>query len=191
MTTGTGGRPLRADAQRNRDRLLDAAREAFRNDDAEVSLEGIARAAGVGIGTLYRNFPTRFELLMSLYEEDLDRLLAASQDTSVPAATALEAWVEHLLEFTATKRALVQEMLEATTESPALADVRSRIWAAAEMLVTRGQRDGDIRTDIDHDDFLRLVCGINASRTPPSREQASRLAAVVLNGIRPQRSAHP
>src|SRR5215210_7010923 len=104
MTT-VSARPLRADAQRNRDKLLAAATEAFAADGEEVALETVAARAGVGIGTLFRHFPNRDALVVAAYEHEVDALCAAAADLleSQPADAALRAWAEHFADYIATK----------------------------------------------------------------------------------------
>jgi AcrR family transcriptional regulator len=106
------GKPLRADAQRNRDKVLGAAREAFTENGASTSLEAIARRAGVGIGTLYRHFPTRQALLEAVYVDEVEQLArAAGEMSAMEPWPALEAWLVRLGAYLVTKHALAGELL--------------------------------------------------------------------------------
>src|SRR6478609_7339898 len=151
-------RPMRADAQRNHERLLLAAREVLRESGAEASLEEIARRAGVGIGTLYRRFPTRLSLLEAVYREDVDALAVKTGrlvETEQPWE-ALEAWVWVLLDYAATKRALFQELVDAVgRDSELLTHSRETVNDAAAAVLHNAQRAGVARTDVEPSDLLR------------------------------------
>ncbi len=185
-STETSGRPLRADARRNYEALVDAARTAFRESEADTSLEEIARRAGVGIGTLYRHFPTRLALLEGVYRDEVDELERKSHDllTAEDAGAALHTWLEIFLDYAATKRALFHELVEAVgRDSDLLTHSRAVIEGSAESVLSRAQAAGDVRTDIDVSDMLRLVggCTMMPGSTP---EQRDRLLGVVHDGLR-------
>lgn len=177
-------RPLRADARRNRDKVLRAARAAYAADPDQVSLEAIARDAGVGIGTLYRHFPSRHDLLVALYQNDVDQLTASSEDTSQPPWEALVAWIDQFMEFGVTKRALLAEMAESDSdESQAMLTCKAQFKQAAATVLQRAQDAGVVRTDVAPQDVTRLVGGVSVSHGVPL-EDARRLARIVLDGIR-------
>lgn len=177
-------RPLRADAKRNRDKVLAAARTAFADDGADASLESIARTAEVGIGTLYRHFPTRLDLLAALYQDDLDCLTAASEDTSRSPWDGLVAWIDLFLEFGSTKRALLAELADSQSDSSAFQSCRDQLLEAAERVMQRAKDAGEVRQDVGRVDVTRLVGGVSLSRGVPL-EDGKRLARIVLAGIRP------
>ncbi|KIQ65416.1 TetR family transcriptional regulator [Kitasatospora griseola] len=177
-------RPRRADAARNFDALLTAAREAFAEHGAEASLEDIARRAGVGIGTLYRNFPTRRHLFEAVYAnevDDLGRVAAALADR--PSWDALTAWLSRFVDYAMTKRA-IREALQGEETAVFLACRRS-MYDAGTPLLERAQQDGAVRADMDMDDLLRMVSGI-ASVAFPDEEQRAKVLAIALDGIRPR-----
>ncbi|MFY9915411.1 MAG: helix-turn-helix domain-containing protein [Nocardioidaceae bacterium] len=185
-STETSGRRLRADAQRNYDALVEAARAAFRESEADTSLEEIARRAGVGIGTLYRHFPTRLALLEGVYRDEVDELERRSRDLSTveDAGAALHRWLEVFLDYAATKRVLFQELVDAIgRDSELLTHSRDVMTRSAESVLTRAQQAGEVRTDIDVNDMLRLVggCTMMPGSTP---EQRDRILGVVHDGLR-------
>ena len=179
-------RPMRADAQRNLERLLLAAREVLRESGAEASLEEIARRAGVGIGTLYRRFPTRLSLLEAVYREDVDSLGAQAQrlvEDEEPWV-ALEKWVWVLLDYVATKRALFQALVDAVgRDSELLTHSRQAVNDAAAEVLHHAQDTGVARKDVEPSDLLRLVggCTMMGELDPAQQE---RVVSIVLGGIR-------
>src|SRR5262245_39082434 len=154
-TTETGAetlitRPKRADARRNYEKVLAAAREAFAEGGESMALEEIARRAGVGIGTLYRHFPNRQALLEALYVDEVEEMCrsAAELDASDPWE-ALNGWLERFIGYLATKRALAAELLNYLDEDAALFQVcRSSLWEAGEPLLKRAQDAGVVRPDV-------------------------------------------
>ena len=185
-----GPRPMRADAQRNYARLLDAARAAFLERGADdVSLEEIARRAGVGIGTLYRHFPTRQALLEAVYRDQVDTLSARAEEllrTESPEE-ALAEWMRALLEFSSTKRSMTSALLATLgTDSELLSACVTVIRTAAESLLARAQQAGVVRPDADAGDLMRLVHAVNiATEKAPDPGQADRMLALILDGLRP------
>jgi AcrR family transcriptional regulator len=184
-TVGTG-RPMRADARRNYDLLVSAAREAFRESDSDTSLEQIAKRAGVGIGTLYRHFPTRLALLEAVYRDEVDvlgvngeRLLTSSEPWE-----GLVTWLELFLSYATTKRALFHELVSAIgKDSDLLTHSRAVIQDSALAALTRAQDAGVARRDVEAGDLLRLVGG--CSMMPGlTDEQQDRMLKVVLAGLR-------
>jgi AcrR family transcriptional regulator len=190
---GTGEpRSMRADAQRNYARLLSAASAAFTEHGADdVSLEEIARRAGVGIGTLYRHFPTRQALLEAVYRDQVEMLRARADELleSGTPADALAAWLRALMTFMSTKRSLTTVMLATLSKESELMTACSKVMKdSAEALVARAQAAGVIRMDVTSTDLIRLLHGVSIAteRQPTDPEQANRLFALVLDGLRPQ-----
>jgi len=175
-------RPHRADARRNFDALLAAADAAFTELGAEVSMEEIAKRAGVGVATLYRNFPTRADLIECVYMVSVDELVGYghSLDHTEPHA-ALVDWLRHFVTHLATKHVLSPVL---TRESRAYQPSRDAIYAIADPLFTRAQQAGTIRTDVDADDVMRLIFAATAGayRDDAQRERA---VQIILDGIRP------
>ncbi|WP_371483757.1 TetR/AcrR family transcriptional regulator [Kitasatospora sp. NBC_00315] len=175
-------RPRRADAARNFDALLAAAREAFAEHGADASLEDIARRAGVGIGTLYRNFPTRRHLFETVYANEVNDLsLVAEELSGEPPWQALTGWLRRFVAYTLTKRA-IREALEGE-ESDVFLACRQSMYDAAEPLLSRAQESGEVRQDMSVDDLLRLVSGIS-SVAFPDEEQRDRVLGIALDGVR-------
>src|SRR5438270_14013303 len=141
-------RPMRADARRNYEKLVAVARAAFAADGTSVPLEDIADRAGVGIGTLYRHFPTRQALLEAVYIDEVEAMARAADDLSVlPPWEALSRWLHQFVGFAATKRALNEALLEADPDSDVLLTCRTAITRAGTAVVERAQRSGVVRTD--------------------------------------------
>ena len=187
-------RPMRADAQRNYARLLDAASAAFVAHGADdVSLEEIARLAGVGIGTLYRHFPTRQALLEAVYTDQVESLSARAEElreTESPA-DALADWMRALVKFSSTKRNMTTALLATLgTDSELLSSCAKQIKGAAEVLLARAQQAGVVRPDADATDLIRLVHAVNiATEKAPDPGQADRMLALILDGLCPQHGA--
>jgi AcrR family transcriptional regulator len=174
-------RPQRADARRNFDALLAAARDAFATKGVEASLEDIARQAGVGIGTLYRNFPTRQDLLDTVYLGEIEELcLAAEKVADQPPWEALTAWLQQFVRYAATKRAIFESL---NREAPRFQAAREAMYAAGRPLFEQAQKSGDARPDVDFDDVLRMVSGLTAAAYVDDA-QRDRVLAIALDGIR-------
>ncbi|MFE0452934.1 TetR/AcrR family transcriptional regulator [Streptomyces sp. NPDC058914] len=177
-------RPHRKDAARNYDALLAAAREAFTENGSEASLEDVARRAGVGIGTLYRNFPTRRALFESVYADEVNALCQAALDLADREPwEALTAWLERFAGYMVTKRA-VREALD--EQSEIFDACRVSMYAAGGPLFERAQAAGAARTDMDFGDLLRMVAGITAT-TFVDDAQRDRVLAIALDGVRATR----
>ncbi|MCX4978432.1 MULTISPECIES: TetR/AcrR family transcriptional regulator [unclassified Streptomyces] len=177
-------RPHRKDAARNYDALIAAAREAFAENGAETSLEDIARRAGVGIGTLYRNFPTRRHLFESVYADEVDDLCQVAQDVAVLEPwEALASWLRRFVDYTVTKRAIREAL---NNESEIFLACRDSMYAAGGPLFERAQKAGEARADMAFDDLLRMVAGIT-STTFLDDAQRDRVLAVALDGVRTAR----
>ena len=192
-------RPLRADARRNREKLLAAAMAAFAEGGEDVALETVAARAGVGIGTLYRHFPSRDALIVAAYRHEVDSLCAAAGDLlrSRPADEALRAWAERFADYIATKRSMGDALRTAvcSSDSSVFADTRERVLGALRQLLDAGAADGTLRADVDPEDVMRIV---NASWYLPDgpewRDSVGRMLALVIDGLRygaPDRSWQP
>jgi len=185
-------RPMRADAQRNYTRLLNAASAAFLEHGADdVSLEEIARRAGVGIGTLYRHFPTRQALLEAVYRDQVELLDARAQELlqAESPGDALADWLRALMKFSSTKHTLTSALLATLgKDSELLSSCGKVIRDAAEALLARAQEAGVVRPDTDAGDVIRLVHAVNIAtqRGPADPGQADRMLALILDGLRPQ-----
>jgi AcrR family transcriptional regulator len=178
------GRPRnkRADARRNYDKLIAAARDSFAEDGISASLEEIARRAHVGIGTLYRHFPTRKDLFEGVYRNEVETLCQAAGDLAdEPPLEALTGWLHKFVDYFATKRALA----EALNHDHALFHGgRDAIHAAGTPLLRRAQDMGAVRSDASFDDVLRLVGGITMIQFTDDA-QRNRVLAMALDGLRP------
>jgi AcrR family transcriptional regulator len=181
-------RALRADAQRNRDRLLDVAVRAFSHDGPDVTLESIAAEAGVGIGTLYRHFPTRPALIEAAYRSELGRLCASVDGLlqTLPADAALRTWTDHFIDYMATKRGMADALrtVIASGGNP-YAESRASLLQAVGALLRAGTKQGEIRDDIDPADVMAGISAVSlVAGAPEQREQAGRLLDLLLDGLR-------
>ncbi|MET7699390.1 helix-turn-helix domain-containing protein [Streptomyces sp. NPDC005485] len=174
-------RPHRKDAARNYDALLAAAREAFAENGSEASLEDVARRAGVGIGTLYRNFPTRRHLFESVYADEVNALCRFAQEVAVKEPwEALTTWLRRFTDYMVTKRAVRDALSD---ESEIFQACRDSMYQAGGPLFERAQQAGRARADMEFDDLLRMVAGITATNFPTDA-QRDRVLAVALDGVR-------
>jgi AcrR family transcriptional regulator len=182
---GTQSRPQRADARRNRERLLEVAVHAFAEDGPDVSLDAIARSAGVGIGTLYRHFPTRETLVEAAYRNELDRLCAAAPEllAELPPERALRAWMDRFVAYMTTKRGMADALraLIASGGDP-YAHSRDRMTSALARCLDAGAAAGTLRSDLAADDVLVGLSGVTLSAR--SGEQAARLLDLLVDGLR-------
>jgi AcrR family transcriptional regulator len=178
-------RPRRADALRNYEKLIAAAREAFAGGGSSTSLEEIARRAGVGIGTLYRHFPTRQDLLEAVYVEEVESLCRSADDLGdLPPWEGLTRWLHRFVGYIATKRALAEELLAyLDRDSAFFRGCRTAFYTAGEPLFVRAQEAGDVRPDTSFDDVIQMVGGI-AKIPSASPEQVERILDVALDGLR-------
>ena len=181
LTEVLARRPKRADARRNHDALLDAARDVFATSGADAPLEEIARRANVGIATLYRNFPTRQELLEAVYVHEVQALVTtAAELADQPAWEALETWLRRFVEYTATKRAILEELAGG---SPLFATCFDAIVGAGEPLLVQAQEAGRARRDVTFDDVLRLISSV--TMMPGTEDgQRARIAGIAIDGLR-------
>src|SRR3954469_22582682 len=174
-------RPHRADAARNFDALIAAAREVFAEQGTDASLEEIARRAGVGIGTLYRNFPTRQDLFERVYIGEVEDLCAVAREVAErPPWDALATWLRRFIDYIATKRALLEAL---STGSPVFSVCRAEMYAAGTPLFERAQAAGQVRADLEFDDLVRMLSGLT-SATFTDDEQRERVFRIALDGIR-------
>ncbi|GAA1502564.1 TetR/AcrR family transcriptional regulator [Sphaerisporangium rubeum] len=186
--TATGSRPLRADARRNRDRLLEAAVRAFSTDGPGVTLDAIAKDAGVGIGTLYRHYPTREALIEAAYRNELARLCDSVPELlrSRPADQATRLWMDHFIDYMATKRGMAGALraVIASGGNP-YAQSRDHLLTAVAALLRAGVADSTIRPDVDPADVLVGLSGVTlATGEPDKRDQAGRLLDLLMDGLR-------
>lgn len=181
------GRPLRADAQRNREKILAAAVRVFAEEGLNAHLERIAKEAGVGSGTLYRNFPTREILIEAAYRNELAKLCDAAPEllAAAPPREALRAWMGRFLDYVTAKRGMA-DALRALTESGLnpYAQSREMIRVSLSSLLEAGVTAGVLRPDISASDLYAALAGIALScGEPDQREQAERLLDLVLDGL--------
>ena len=184
-------RKPRSDAQRNRERILEVAKEAFTRSGANASLDDIAKEAGVGPGTLYRHFPTRADLLEAVYRTEMEKLAGAAERFAEELAPvdALRAWLLLFVDYIAAKQ-LIAPALTALVGDPKKLFESSygRIWDAVRALVKRAIKSGNIREDLDPIDLLRALIGIaNVSTSPDWQKSAKRLVDILIAGSRPVR----
>ena len=174
-------RPKRADARRNYDRVLAAAREAFAEGGESTALEEIARRAGVGIGTLYRHFPNRQALLEALYVNEVEAICrsAAELDNGDPWE-ALTGWFERLIAYFATKRALLDYLDQ---DAALFQTCRASLFAAGEPLLQRAQESGAVRSDVEFADVMQMVGGI-AKIPAGDPSQVEHILRIALDGLR-------
>ena len=178
-------RPKRADARRNYEKVLTAARQAFAEGGESTALEEIARRAGVGIGTLYRHFPNRQALLEALYVDEVEEVCrtAAELDGSDPWE-ALTGWFEGFIGYLATKRALAAELLNYLDQDAALFQVcRASLFEAGEPLLKRAQEAGVVRPDVNIAEVIQMVVGIGKIPTSDPG-QTEHILRVALDGLR-------
>jgi AcrR family transcriptional regulator len=177
-------RPKRADARRNYDRLVAAARAVFTEDSTSAPLEVVAERAGVGIGTLYRHFPTRQALLEAVYVDEVEAIARAADELSaLPPWQALSQWLHRYLGFAATKRVLNEALVEEAPDSNVLGSCRTAIIGAATALVERAQTAGVVRADTEAIDVIRMVAAIALLPAMETGEQR-RLLDLTLDGLR-------
>jgi AcrR family transcriptional regulator len=178
-------RPKRADARRNYEKVLAAAREAFAEGGESTALEEIARRAGVGIGTLYRHFPNRQALLEALYVDEVEEVCrSAAQLDAADPWEALSEWFERFIAYLATKRALAHELLNYLDKDAPLFQVcRASLFAAGEPLLQRAQQAGAVRPDAEFGEVMQMVMGI--AKIPTSDPtQVEHILRIALDGLR-------
>lgn len=184
-TDGERERPLRADAQRNRDLLLAAARVAFTEHGSGASLEDIARRAGVGVGTLYRHFPNRQSLIEAVYVEEVEALCRSAADTAgLSSWDALAQWLNRFVDYVATKKALLEEMMATIgQDAQVFRTCHDAIFAAGGPLLDRAMADGAVRPDAEFIDVIRMVSGVTMIRNA-SPDDVRRVLSLAMDGLR-------
>ena len=182
-------RKPRADAERNRDRILEVAKEAFTRCGAEASLDDIAKQAGVGAGTLYRHFPSREALIEAVYRTEVAKLAAAERTFAEKMAPieALRAWMMLFVDYIEAKKIIapvLNTLLGGASE--VFESTKDQVWEAIRSLVKRAIKSGDIRKDLDPVDLLRALIGVSNIATGPDWQQsARRLVDILITGSRP------
>jgi AcrR family transcriptional regulator len=180
-------RPMRADAKRNYERLVAAARTVFAQEGGGASMEAIAKEAGVGVGTLYRHFPKRIDVVEAVYREDVDELVTVAQSVIAEQEPwpALVAWLEAFVRYARGKKRFLNELHEAFEKNPELQVAsRERIVGAVGIVLSPAQAAGVVRTDIDAADLMQLLGSMcmSATLTP---DQSARLLLMIEDGLRP------
>ena len=181
-------RPLRADARRNRDAVLVAAADAFAARGVEAPLEDIAKAAGVGVGTLYRHFPTREALVFGVYSREVEQLAASAPQLAaeLEPGEALREWMRRFVHYAATKRGLIGMLRTMMADDTDLFDrTKMQIRSAASGLLERAAATGQIRDDVGAEDLVRSMGGICMASGPDGASDcAGRLVDLVFDGLR-------
>jgi AcrR family transcriptional regulator len=179
-------RTLRADARRNQDRLLEAAASAFARDGSAASLKDIAREAGVGIGTLYRRFPTRDLLVEATYRNEVSRLCSAAVNlrSTMSSVQALRAWMDRFMRFMASKHGMAEALRTLLTDDDDRMQTRFELAGAIEQLLERGREDGLLRDDVAAMDVLMALGGITLIAGGREHEAlAGRLLDLLVDGL--------
>jgi AcrR family transcriptional regulator len=188
-TPGITDRKPRADAQRNRERILEVAKKEFTRSGANASLEEIAKKADVGPGTLYRHFPTREDLLIAVYRSEVEKLAAAERTFAgkLPPVEALRAWLLLFVDAVEAKQ-IIAPVFNTLVGDPRKVFEASytQIHEALRALVKRAINSGDIRKDLDPIDLLRAIVGVaNVATSPDWQQSARRLVDILIAGARP------
>lgn len=180
-------RPLRADAQDNHDRLLDAAARAFARDGVETSLKAIAQDAGVGIGTLYRRFPTRETLVEATYRNEVARLCAAAPELldTLSSVDALRTWMDRFVDFMSTKHAMADALRAVLASQDDIMKTRGLLAGALTALISAGVAEQTIRADVAASDVLMSLGGVTLiAGELDQRDLAGRLLDLLMDGLR-------
>jgi AcrR family transcriptional regulator len=183
-----GGRHRRADARRNYELLVTAAREVFAREGGGASMEAIARRAGVGVGTLYRHFPKRIDVVEAVYRTDVDNLVLTAEQvvTELEPWPAVVAFLEAFVRYAQGKRTFLNELREAFDKNPDLRlDMLDRVQQAMQLVVGRAQHAGVVRSDVSGSDLMQLV-GPMCTNATLSVDQSTRLLTMILDGLRKQ-----
>lgn len=184
-------RKPRSDARRNRERILEKAKEAFTRVGAEASLDDIARRAGVGAGTLYRHFPSREALLKAVYRTEIEKLATAERALAetLPPVEALRAWLLLFVEAIAAKQVIAPALSALVGDPKEVFEASyTQMWEAVRSLVQRAIGSGDLRNDVNPKDLLRALIGVAHVATSPDWQQsACRLVDILIAGSRPVR----
>jgi AcrR family transcriptional regulator len=184
---------MRADARRNREQLLEVASDAFRECGVDASLEEIARRAGVGIGTLYRHFPSRDALLEAVFRRDVEQVADSADELlrQLPPDRALDEWMRSFVNYVAGKRGLATHLKSVlSADSPLFVYAHERMNASMRGLVLAAAAAGAIREDVDPTDLLRALSGVCLAADEPGWEdQACRICSLLMDGLRYQNVA--
>jgi AcrR family transcriptional regulator len=182
-------RKLRADALRNRERILEIAKDAFTRLGANISLDDVAKQAGIGAGTLYRHFPTRNALLEAVYRTEVEKLAAAERRfaEAMPPVEALRSWMLLFIDYIAAKHIIAPALNTIVGGPSKLFEATGvQIKGAIHALVERAIASGDIRPDLDPLDLLRALIGVsNVASGPDWAQSARRLVEILIIGSRP------
>jgi len=188
-TSEITARKPRADAQRNRERILEIAKKEFTRSGSSASLEEIGKKAGVGPGTLYRHFPTRGDLLIAVYRSEMEKLAAAEKilADSLPPIEALRAWLMQFVDAVETKQVIAPVLNRLVGDPKQVFEASyAAIHEAIRALVKRAIKSGDVRQDLDPIDLLRALVGVaNVAASPHWRQSARRLVDILIAGSRP------
>lgn len=189
QVVSAGGRPLRADARRKREDILAAAAEAFAKYGVDVPLEEVARAAGVGIATLFRHFPARSALITEVYLRDVDLLCDGVDELleQLPADEALRAWMQRFVSYVAGKAgmAIALRAIIMDTDTSIFQKSNDRVYAATRQFLAAAESAGLVRCGIDPDDLVKALGGVTLVTDRPDRQdQAKRLVSMLLDGLR-------
>jgi len=188
MSTDVTEQKMRADARRSRARLIGAATAAFAENGADAPLDDIARRAGVGIGTLYRHFPTRIDLQAAVFRSQVTSVCSQADGliVSSPPEQAFAAWLRVLARYLVTKRGLSRAVMDSLgKDSELVSSCYHAMHETVDRLLAAGQQAGVLRTDLTSKDVLRLVHGV-AITTEQAPEETDRLLTLLLDGMRPQ-----
>jgi AcrR family transcriptional regulator len=182
-------RKPRADAQRNRERILEVAKQAFTRRGAEASMDEIAKRAKIGPGTLYRHFPTRDDLLAAVYISEVEKLAEAQKKFSaeLPPVEALRAWLLLFIDYIAAKK-IIAPALNAMAGGPSrvFQQTNRLMEESANALAIRAIASRDLRPDVDPMDMLRAIYGVSsAGSTDDWPEKARRFVEILIQGSRP------
>ena len=185
--TDTTARPMRADARRNREALLQAAAELFAEEGTDVSLEAVAARAGVGIGTLYRNFPNRDSLVEAAYRTEVAHLCDAASEllATSPPDVALAEWMDRFVTYAAAKRGMAGALKAVNAKTDLYSQTRGQITSAIGGLLDAGVEAGSLRADVEPEDVLRAMgCIWNLGDGEGWRTQAETLIRIIVDGLR-------
>ena len=184
----TTPKTLRADAQRNREKLLIAAVDLFADEGPDASLEAIAKRAGVGIGTLYRHFPTREALVEAAYRTEVERVCDAAVELlrDHPPDEALAEWMDRFVSYAAAKRGMGDALRSAVgSDSSLFSETRGRLVEAIALLLDAAVAAGTVRSDVDAEDVLRAMGGVwNLPLEKGWQERARRMLGLLMDGLR-------
>jgi AcrR family transcriptional regulator len=180
-------RPQRADARRNRERLLEAASVAFGERGTDASLEEIARSAGVGIGTLYRHFPTRDALMAEVFRRNVDELCDGADQllAELPPDEALCEWMQRFVRYVAVKKGLATHLKSViSADSELFTYSHGRVTGTFEGLLQAAKNAGTIRSDVSADDLLHALSGICMVSEEDTQQQGCRMSRLLMDGLR-------